>query len=489
MSADFIARGLAASQGKSANAAALVNAVRNYGFYPQPAARAPAADVPTVAVSAGGAVSAINGRAAGNPLVMASDNRIKWLSGPTVVDASGAWLPRGAWYAGGRSTQYAAVEFVHTGTSFEFCCLGYFVSAQNNLRMLVNDRTVSVQSLPSGTGAYHYVRFTFPSAATRRIRIEGANGKFRGVNVAASGEIAASGRNQPLVSIMGDSFVEGTGAAMYQDGEAVALVRAIGGNVVLGGVGATGLLNPGTGGKVIWTDPNRITDLTMAGVTDALGYPTTPALGIVMMSLNDQGLGASTWSAFGATYQAAIGNRIWTLIDAWNAANPGRPLVIFGPTWTNETPTLDIHRMRDAAQEACWGAAGQNVWFIDRLGPGTLTRKGVRTSLGAAGTTAAGSAVVTALTTTAGVGQGSGLVGATIPAGARVMTIDSATQVTLDLPATAAATASSLTFINDHAALMTNLPGDTTHPNAAGHTLDALWCARELRRLILTEFA
>ncbi len=423
MSADLVARGLAAAQGRTSNSAGLVSAIRNYGFFPQPQTRAPAADIPVATIGVAGAVSAINGRAAGTPMVLASDGRIKWLSGPTVLDGSSAWMPRGAWYAGGRTSQYAAVEFIHTGTDLEFCCVGSFAAATNNLRMLANDRIVSLQTLPNGTGSYYYVRFTFPSSATRRIRIEGANGKFRGVNVVNANEISGTGRNQPLITVMGDSFAEGTGAAIYQDGEAVALVRALGGNIMLGAVGGTGILNPATGGKVAWTDPVRITDLTMAGVTDALGYSTMPALGIVMMSMNDQGLASTAWSAYGATFQAAVNNRVWALIDAWTAANPGRPLVFFSPTWPNENPTQDIFRIRDATQEACWGAASANVWFIDRLAPGPLLRKG---------------ALVT----------------------------DIATQAYLYTTTT-----------------------DTTHPNGAGHSLDALWMAREMRRLILTEFA
>lgn len=489
MSADFIARGLAAAQARSPNASALIGAIRKNGFFPQPQSRAPAADIPIAAIGAAGANSAINARVAGNPSVLASDNRIAWLSGPTVLDGSSAWMPRGAWYVGGRTSQYAAIEFVHTGTEFEFCCLGSFAAASNNLRVLANDRAVSTVSMPNGSGAYYYVRYTFPSPATRRIRIEGANGKFRGVNVANASDISASRRSYPLITVMGDSFVEGTGAAMPQDGQAVAMVRALGGNIALGGVGGTGVLNPGSGGRVAWTDANRISDLTMAGVSDALGAPTSPALGVVMMSINDTGLAASTWSSAGPTYQAALSNRVWTLIDAWTNANPGKPLVFFGPTWTNDSPILDVYRIRDATQEACWGAAASNVWFIDRMGPAALLRKGLRTSLGATGTTASGSPVITALSSTSGIAQGSGILAAVIPAGARVMSVDNATQVTLDLPATASASASSLTFLNDHAAMLTALPADTTHPNSAGHALDALWCARELRRLILTELS
>lgn len=481
----------AATLGKSSNTAQLIGAMRANGFFPLGLGRAPAADIPVVSLGAAGANSALNARAAGNPLVLASDPRIQWLSGPTALDATGAWRPRGAWYGAtlGRASQYAAIEFSHTGTDLELSLFGSFAAATGNLRVLVNDRIVTVQSLPSATGSHHFLRLTFPAAATRRIRIEGASGKFRGINVGAAAEITATGRTYPLISVMGDSFAEGTGATWLQDGQGAALVRALGGRANLAGVGGTGLISPGTGGKVAWTEATRITDLTLAGVTDALGYPTLAALGIVMMSLSDVGAAAASWSAFGASFQDAVNNRVGALIDAWQTANPGKPLVFFGPTWNAESPALDIYRIRDAVQEACWAAASANVWFIDRLAPGTLLRRGTRTSLGVLGNTIVGSPIVTGLSSTLGVAAQSGLVCASIPAGARVQSVDTATQVTLDVAATATATATSVTFLNDHAAMMTALPGDATNPSQAGHSLDALWMAGQLRNLITGQFA
>lgn len=288
---------------------------------------------------------------------------------------------------------------------------------------------------------------------------------------------------------MGDSFAEGTGATFVQDGEGVSLVRALGCAVALGAVGGTGIINPGTGGKVAWTDATRLTDLTMAGVTDVLGASTTPTMGVVMMSINDQGLASSFWSTFGASFQEAVRNRIFAIIDAWKAANPGRPLVFFVPTWTAGAPVLDIYRLRDAGLEACWAEVANNVWFIDRLMPLPALRTGTRSYTSTTGNTTNASAVISGLASTSGVIAGSSIEGANIPAGARVMTVDSATQVTISSPATATATASALVFRNDHSALYQFGPADTTHPSQQGHVLDALWMAQQLRTLICTEFA
>lgn len=496
MSADILARGLAnlarsdaASAAKSANTRTLVNAVRNYGFFPQPQSRTPANNVPAVALGAAGAASAINARAAGNPLALLSDNRIKWLAGPTTQDGSGAWTARGAWYGTGRTSQYGAFEFVHSGSDLEICLLGSFAAASNNVRVLVDERTAALTTVPNATGSYYYLRLTFPAAATRRIRIEGASGKFRGVNVASGAEITSTGRSYPLITLMGDSFPEATGASPMMDGEGAALVRALGGNLALGAVGGTGLLNPGTGGKVAWTDATRLTDLTMAGVSDALGGGMAPALGIVMMTINDQGAPSAWWSPFGANFRAAVNNRVYALIDAWLAANPGKPLVFYGPTWTNGDPTLDVFRIRDACLEACWSSAGANVWFIDRLQPLPVLRSGANSFLSTTGTTTNASTAITTIPSTTGIVVGAGVEGTGIPADARVTAITSATAITISSAATAGGTGVSLVFRNTHASLYSFGPADGTHPSQPGHTLDALWMARELRGLILTELA
>ena len=233
-----------------------------------------------------------------------------------------------------------------------------------------------------------------------------------------------------------------------------------------------------------------MTDLTMLGATDsAQGLNTAPALGIVLMSMNDQGLASTMWSPYGSSYQAAINNRCWALIDAWQNANPGKPLIFYGPTWPSGDPVLDIYRMRDATQEACWGAAKSNVWFIDRLNPLPTLRNAANAFISTTGTTTNASASITAIPSTTGIVQGAGIEGIGIAAGARVASIVSATAITIDPPATATGTAVALVTRNTHSSIYGYGPADGTHPGQAGHNLDALWMAREARRLILTEFA
>ncbi len=418
---------LGGAAAKTANTAALIAAIRNHGFFPAPVAAAAANNIPIVTIGAANAASPLNGRAAGTPLVLLSDSRIKWLSGLTIKDVNfNLWNSYGSFYgSAGRGANYASFEFNHTGTDIEICASASFSVAANNLRILVNDRIVALASVPWNTGNAHFIRLTFPNSTLRRIRVEAAAGRFMGINVASSGEISATGRNYPLATLVGDSFAEGTGAIPY-DGEAVSTLRAIGTNAQLGGVGGTGLLNTGPvgSGRVNWQDSGRLGDLTLAGASDSLGGSTAPAIGLVMLSVNDQGLGSTFWGG-AASFQQAVSNAIWKQIDAWTSANPGKPLIFFGPTWPsglpNNPPVLDIYRIRDAGQEACWGAASANIWFIDRLAQGPLLRAGMWSNAA------------------------------------------------------------------DQASLYTG--SDGTHPTPAGHNLDALWMASQLRSLILNQLA
>lgn len=482
MSADIVARGLAAAQSRSANTQALIKALRTNGFFPQPSWRVATNDIATITVPAGGAASTIPGYT----FVGVTDrSKISWLSGAANKDAQNTYFSRGAWYGASRTTNYSSYEFTHTGTKFESYILCTVIDGTApNFRVLVNDRIAGSATVPAD-GAFRPIAVQFPASGTRRIRIEMSGGRHGGVLVAAGSEISAVSRSYPLVSVIGDSFVEGTGAWPY-DGEAISAIRAIGCNCALGAVGGTGILNPSTGGKVNWQDANRLSDLALNGFTDQItNAAPDPAMAVIMMSINDNAMASTTWGT-ATTYQSAIAKGLFTMVDHWQSQRPGKPLVVFGPTWSNESPPLDIFRMRDAGQEVCAGVP--NVWFIDRLGAGPMLRKGTLSSTATTGTLTNASKIITALGSTSGVGVGSMVLGTGVPIGARVASVDSASQVTLDVNATAGGAGVALTFRNDQAGMYT-VTTDTTHPNQFGHNLDALWMARQLRELILTQFA
>lgn len=448
MSADPIARGLAIKTRqqalKSANTAALVRAIRNNGSFVLPTSSLAANDVPTLTLGANAATSTINGAAARTASVPRTDPRLTYVSGipvqaGTIYPRDVYFTSRGAYYgtanAGGaplRATSYFAYEFVHTGTVFEIPIYGGMGGAGVNLRVLVNNAMGATTSVPNSTGGLYYVRVEFPAAGKRLIRVETSGLACNGVHVANAAEVTSSGRNYPTVTMIGDSFLEGSGSEIG-DIYGTVLARALGFNGAAAGVGATGMINPGnsnTAGfpKVNFTDPNRLQDLTLADVSSAHSQTSAiPSLGLVFGSLNDNGLSPAIYSPFGPTLQAAISNRALAIIDAWQAARPGTPLVFFGPVWPSGAPNnrapLDIYRIRDGLAEAAWGKASQNVWFIDRLAQ--PRREGVYS------------------TTT------------------------------------------------DQASLYTggSTGTDPTHPSPAGHRHDGLQDAAALRRLILSEFA
>lgn len=447
MSADPVARALAArvrrTAQKSANTLALIRAVRSNGFFPRPGLTLPVNDRPTLTVGVAGAVSAIDGASQDNPRIARSDPRLTYVSGVPQLfgpnfPRNRFFMSRGAFYGWGdaagtvplRGTAYFAYEFVHSGSQFEIPTLGNGNSGVN-LRVIVNGADGGAVSVPNNDGSGRLVRVQFPAAGQRMIRIETAGVPCNGIHVAAGAEIAATGRTYPLVTIVGDSFLEGSGAEVG-DITATVIARALGLNCALAAVGGSGIVNPGgnnTSGfpKAAFHDPNRIADLTLAGAVSAHpGVTPVPALGLLFASVNDQGLTPAVYSAFGVTLQAAINNRLHAIIDAWTAARAGRPLVLMGPVWPsgapNHRPPLDIYRVRDAMAEAAWSRAVENVWFIDRLAQ--PRREG-----------------------------------------------------TYSTP-------------TDQAALYTGGASgtDPTHPTPAGHRHDGLSDAAQLRRLILTEF-
>lgn len=422
MSTDIIARGMAAAQARSQGTQTLISAIRNNAFFPQPSYRCPANDLATITVPAAGALSTINGVAASTANVsLGNPAKLTWLSGSANKGINADYFARGAWYAGNRSWAYVAYEFMHTGTQFEVTMACHTLQAGTNFRVLVGDRIAGTASITTD-GAWRQIKVAFPISATRRVRIEVCGAGHKGLNVASTNEVTASPRNYPLVTLVGDSFPEGTGATQW-DGEGIATIRNLGMNPANASVGGTGLLNPGTGGRVNWQDPNRLADLALNGWTDQISLTTpTVSMGVVMMSINDN-VASPMWGG-AATLQEAVNKAMWALIDHWTAQRPGKPLVVFGPTYPGSTSIpLELFRIRDAGQEACAAALGSNVWFVDRFAPGPILRSGTSTTA-----------------------------------------TDQAFNYTLGA-------------------------GDPTHPNPAGHNLDSLWMTRELRRLILTEFA
>lgn len=470
-------------------------AIRTLGQHPAGSHRLAANDTPSLSV--GTSTTAISGSVA----IARDSAKLSYIGGVPVVPGSGFpdnqyYGARGAYYGrNGANTAdvyaaaYFAFEFQHTGTQFEVAAWGQ----GGSFRVLVNGVPGPAVTLPVDGGQY-LVLATFPASGTRRITIESNGVRFAGVRSASAADVQGVGRDYPLVTVIGDSFIEGTGQTSPGGMEAAVMGRALGFSIAPAGVGGTGLINPGNnnvagGPKVNFTDTVRLKDLTLSGVTAAQpGFVAVPLLGVVFASVND---GSAIWSSVaGATnIEDAMERQCWKIIDAWQAANPLRPLVFFGPTWPNGDPGLDLFRLRDGVRNACAAAYSLGVRFIDRLDPNPRRRLGAMSWLSTTGNTTNGSAIVSGLASTSGVVAGSGISGPGIPDGAVVLTVNSSTQVTLSHNATATATGAALVFRNTQAAHYTFLTGgDITHPGQRGHLHDGLANAEDLRRVLLTEF-
>lgn len=381
--------------GKSANTQTLIAAVRR-GWFPQPGSRLAANDTPTFTMGANGAASAITGSA----LIPMSDARFSYPFGVPVLAGSGYpsnnyYRARGGYYgfaSDGTTPVYASgffgAEFSHTGNQLEFSVLG---QGSGNLRIYVNGCLVTDTAVTINGGLY-LLLMQFPTSGTRLIRMECANIPFGGVRIGSANSIAAIGSTYPIVSVLGDSFVEGassppvsgsTGVAVVSaGGELGVMARACGLGLFGGGVGSTGLINPGganTGGgqKVNFVDPTRLKDLTMAGL--GLGAPT---LGMIFNSVNDVNISSSVYSAYGATLETAITNASLIAIDAWVAANAGKPLILWGPLSAAGSPSNPpgpgTYNVRDGAMKAAYMRQRDGVYFIDRMMPSV--REGLNTN-------------------------------------------------------------------------------------------------------------
>lgn len=486
----------------SANTLALIDAVREFGSFERPVSHADAADVPTLTLGASFAVSTLTAAPPHTPSIDYTDDRLTFLSGvPMLVGAGypggffvtsrGAY--EGAANGGGdplRTSYFLSFEFNHTGDTFD---LAYKGGGGGKLRILVDG--IAVITHTEAADGLYCLLVEFGSSRLRRITIEANGPSFAGINVASDGEVTATGRANPLMTVLGDSLIAPTGVATGEGylGQAAVMGRALGFSTAVAGVGSTGMMNPGvnnTAGfpRVNWQNATRLLDLTLSGVTSAqTGGAISPDIGVVFGSQNDGNVPDTMWNG-AANLEAATFDAAWVLIEAWLAANPGKPLVFFGPSWLNATPLPSVYLYRDGIQRACQAAYSSGVRFIDRLGSAPLQRSGVFAYITTTGTTTNASKVVSAIPSTYGIVEGALVQGAGVPDGITVVSVDSGTQVTLSDQATATAAGVTLLFRNSQADLYASLLfGDTAHPGPRGHLRDGLDQAEQLRRLILGE--
>ena len=115
--------------------------------------------------------------------------------------------------------------------------------------------------------------------------------------------------------------------------------------------------------------------------------------------------------------------------------------------------SLQTQQMLALINREGWGLQQDNEWTALQA----LNIINIATPITTTGTLTAGSAIITAIPSTSGITANTWVVsGSAIPVAARVVSVDSATQITMDSEANAAATATTLTFAQDTYAFPTN---------------------------------
>lgn len=155
------------------------------------------------------------------------------------------------------SFQPYAVEFDTDAPMLEF---GYR-AVGGRYRIWIDDQpTVLTPVEDAGGGAFFRTLVTFGDRALRHVRFEVDGTRFTEVVVGRADTVLPAPRRGLRAVIVGDSFVEGTGAAARFTGFAPTLGRLVGwGDVWASGSGGTGYLTsgPGTGtytGRVAYRD-------------------------------------------------------------------------------------------------------------------------------------------------------------------------------------------------------------------------------------------
>jgi lysophospholipase L1-like esterase len=152
----------------------------------------------------------------------------------------------------------------------------------------------------------------------------------------------------PRCIVLGDSFTDGTGAA---GGASTNWVRRFAsmmgwGDTWARGLGGTGYLNPGTGGRVKFRDRVQ---------ADVIAY--NPDVVVVEGGINDAG----TYTA------AAIGAEALALFQQIRSGLPNALLVVLSPMWRNGVETFPSYLLpvRDAIKAAAVQVSGSV--FLDVL--------------------------------------------------------------------------------------------------------------------------
>jgi lysophospholipase L1-like esterase len=268
--------------------------------------------------------------------------------------AAGTAYPNNNWVVPSSLTTTNTIAPYNVSFLFDGAALEFFLSGNGGLvRVRVDGQLVTsaATTLPND-GNLYYLPITFSARAVRRITLETSNVKFGGVRVGGTDSVNPVPIRGPRAIVVGDSFTEGTGSTYSAIGSwSQKLGLSLGwDDVWASGVGGTGYLNPGSGGRVKFRD-RLVNDVTSQN----------PQIVIWAGGINDQ-----------ATYTAAqIQAEATACYQAVQAALPGVPQIVFSPWWRNGVETFpnSLLQARDAikAAVAATNTTAQPVLFVDVL--------------------------------------------------------------------------------------------------------------------------
>lgn len=240
---------------------------------------------------------------------------------------------------------YTAREFFMDGDTVEFS----WIEATANFSrwwFWVDDEPVTAAPVAPGVstsaGVEYFTKLVFGSARRRKITIQSANlHAWRTLRFPVATTITAT-PPKPLILIVSDSFCAGSvGAAMLQ-AVAVTLGRLLGADIVNNSIGGTGYL----AGSETFGSAARVTR----------GAERTPDLIVFLGSVNE-----STSTGLNTAATAAY--------DAFAAAIPNVPMIVFGVQPSNATDTIGTSRAarNDAVRQAAL-AHPSVIAFHDMIG-------------------------------------------------------------------------------------------------------------------------
>lgn len=400
-------------------------------------------------------------------LVLPTDPRLTfhgWVAGTRNVSGNSTWINLANGWA--TSTDYATltqsgtyspyeIEFDYYGTGLALNTIG--LQATYSYQVYVDGLPVSATPLamdPAHTGNSYgqYASLTWGTAKLRRIRFRmPSNIALKGIRVGLADSLSPAKKSATKVFVLGDSWVEATGADSTFTGFSSSLGLLTGWEIYRAGQAGTGYVNPASGNFSAFGSSARRQPIK----------DVKPDYLIVAGTSNDDANSATVGAAAAALYAAVATD------------TPNTKIIVVGPQLTGSTLPANRDAVRSAIIAAA-NAAPNVIGVIDPITAQWITGSG-KTGINRTvtdGVTTASSTTITSATAAFVTGDvGRVISGGTIPANATISSVTNSTTAVLSAACTSSA--SGVTFNLTSQRLDGNADvfvyTDGAHPVQAGH--------------------